>query len=243
MLVGVWGSQWAVLFLFCLFVTLFALRFRFGRVWVCCVCFVPSPVLRWPPSPLLFYGCCGLRFMIYCVGFISGGCMGERGRPKKDVSERRQRELNARQRAYVVWMATPPLEREIKTLTELQEVLGVSQQAMWKWSKDPRIIEAIRFCSLQNAGSPERVRQILDMVFEQAMEKKDVRYAEIWMKGTGVMGQFGRSADVLEIVDDLEQDTISDLSVEELQRVRDLALAERAEAAAIEIAKRSMSED
>lgn len=163
--------------------------------------------------------------------------MAERGRPTRDVSERKKRDLNARQRAYVVWMATPPVEREIKTLGELQEVLGVSQQAMWKWSKDPRIIEAIRFCSLQNAGSPDRVRQILDMVFEQAMEKKDVRYAEIWMKGTGVMGQFGRSADVLEIVEDLEQDTISDLSVEELQRVRDLALAERAEAAAIEIAR------
>lgn len=169
--------------------------------------------------------------------------MAERGRPRKDVSERKQRELNARQRAYVVWMATPPAEREIKTLSELQEVLGVSQQAMWKWSKDPRIIEAIRFCSLQNAGSPDRVRQILDMVFQQAMEKKDVRYAEIWMRGTGVMGQFGRSADVLEIVEDLEQDTIADLSVEELQRVRDLALAERAEAAAIEIARqRSVGE-
>jgi len=124
----------------------------------------------------------------------------------------------------------------------LCEVLGVSTQAVWKWERDPRIIEAIRFCSLQNAGSPERVRQILDMVFQQAMEKKDVRYAEIWMKGTGVMGQFGRSADVLEVVEELEQDTIADLSLEELERVRELALAERAEAVAIEIAKRNVSQ-
>jgi len=168
--------------------------------------------------------------------------MAERGRPTKDVSERKRRELNARQRAFVIWMATPPAEREIQTKAELCEVLGVSTQAVWKWERDPRIIEAIRFCSLQNAGSPERVRQILDMVFQQAMEKKDVRYAEIWMKGTGVMGQFGRSADVLEVVEELEQDTIGDLSLEELERVRELALAERAEAVAIEIAKRNVSQ-
>ena len=160
------------------------------------------------------------------------------GRPSNVQVERKQRELNARQRAYVIWCATPPAEREIRDVVELAEVLGVSRQAIWKWSKDPKIVEAIRFCSLQNAGSPERVRQILDMVFEVAMEKKDVRYAEIWMKGTGVMGQFGRSGDVLDVVEDLEQDTIADLSLEELQRVRDLAVAERAEAAAIEIAKR-----
>ena len=164
------------------------------------------------------------------------------GRPTNEQQAQKRRELNARQRAYVVWKATPPAEREIKSERELQEVLGVTQQAMYKWSRDPRVVEAIRFCTLQNASSPERVRQILDMVFEQALAKKDVRFAEIWMKGTGVMGQFGRSADVLEVVEELEQDTIADLSLEELERVRELALAERAEAVAIEIAKRNVSQ-
>lgn len=163
------------------------------------------------------------------------------GRPSNGERQARQRELNARQRAYVVWAATPPAEREIKSATELAEVLGVSQQAVWKWSKDPRVIEAIRFCTLQNAGSPDKIQAILDMVFEQAMAKKDVRMAEVWMKGTGVMGQFGRSAGVLEIIEELEPEVqIADLSVEELQRIRDLAVADRAEVAAIELAKRSL---
>lgn len=162
-----------------------------------------------------------------------------RGRPTKESSDRKARDLNARQRAYVIWRATPPAEREIQSLTELQEVLGVSQQAMWKWSKDPRVIEAIRFCVLQNLSSPERVGALLDMVYDVAMEKKSVQYAEIWMKGTGVMGQFGRSVELLNVADELEGDTIADLSLDELQRVRDLAVAERAEAAAIELARRS----
>jgi hypothetical protein len=146
--------------------------------------------------------------------------------------------LNARQRAYVVWAATPPALREIKTQEELQEVLGVSRQAVWKWSKDPRVVEAIRFLTLQNAGSPDKVQTILDMVFEQAMEKRDVRYAEVWLKATGVSASRG-SGELLEVADELEGDAIADMSLEELERVRALALADRAEAAAVEIAKRS----
>lgn len=177
--------------------------------------------------------CYVLRLFLEVVG-VAGV-----GRPTKEASERKRRELNARQRAYVVWCATPPALREIQTQEELCEVLGVSRQRLWQWSKDPRIVEAIRFVTLQNAGSPEKVQAILDMVFERAMERKDVRYAEVWLKASGVMTQFGRSGDLLETVDELEQDSIADMSLEELQRVRDLALADRAEAAAIEIAKRA----
>jgi hypothetical protein len=175
------------------------------------------------------------------VSVVVDGGFGKRGRPSKEATETRRRELNARQRAYVVWMATPPAEREIRTQTELQEVLGVTQTTMWRWSKDPRVQEAIRFYTLQQAGTPERVRDILDMVYQVAMEKKDVKYAEIWMRASGVMSQFGRqtAADLLEqAADDLQED-IASLSLEELERVRELATQERAEAAAVEIATRN----
>lgn len=163
------------------------------------------------------------------------------GRPTKEQAASKRRELNARQRAYVVWASTPPAEREIKSVQELAEVLGVSFQQVYKWGKDPRVVEAIRFCTLQNAGSPDKIQAILDMVFQQAMERRDVRMAEVWMKGTGVMGSFGRSADILEIVEDIESEvTIADLSVDELQRIRDLAVAERAELAAVELARREL---
>lgn len=170
------------------------------------------------------------------------GSVNKGGRPPKEVTDQKRRDLNARQRAYVVWRATPPHMREIKTKQELGEVLGVSHQAMWKWEQDPRVIEAIRFMSLQYASAPDRVNALLDMIYEQALEKRDVRHAEIWLKATGVMGQFGRSADLLEPLADEMEDSISSLSLEELERVRELALAERAEAAAIEIARRASQE-
>lgn len=171
----------------------------------------------------------------------SAGSGPRGGRPTKEAATAKKRELNARQRAYVLWAATPPAEREIKTQAELAEVLGVTHSAVWKWSKDPRVIEAVRFCTLQNAGSPDKIQAILDMVFEQAMEKKDVRLAEVWMKGTGVMGSFGRQSDIMDIVDDLESEvSIADLTVEELRRIRDLAVAEQGEQAAIELARREL---
>jgi transcriptional regulator with XRE-family HTH domain len=163
------------------------------------------------------------------------------GRPTKEVVEKKRRELNSRQRAYVVWSATPPAEREIQTQRELCEVLGVSSQAVWQWSKDARVQEAVRFLTLQNAADPKKIQMILDMIFDVAMSKQDVRHAEVWLKASGVMGQFGRGSDLLDVSAELEQESIADMTLEELQRVRELALAERSEAAAIEMAKRSMN--
>lgn len=167
---------------------------------------------------------------------------GDRGRPTKEVSERKQRELNANQRAYVIWSATPEPLREIKTVGELCELLGVTPQAAWKWSKDPRIVEAIRFVTLQNAAEPVKIQTILDMIYDRALEKKDVRFAEVWLKASGVMTQFGRSGDLLEVQDELESEVMKSMTLAELEEVRALALAQSAETAAVEIARRKLAE-
>jgi hypothetical protein len=217
----------ALLFVVCVTVSPFAFASGVSG-WVAGLS--PPPCCGRPPPQFTL-----LRFGGFCGG---GVVSGKPGRPTSQEAAVKRRELNARQRAYVVWAATPPALREIKTQEELQEVLGVSRQAVWKWSKDPRVVEAIRFLTLQNAGSPDKVQTILDMVFEQAMEKRDVRYAEVWLKATGVSASRG-SGELLEVADELEGDAIADMSLEELERVRALALADRAEAAAVEIAKRS----
>ena len=227
---GVWGF-------FCLWVVLLvrpSLSLRACLRWLRFCWFVSSPLLRPPPSSK-----CLRCYVLWGFVEVVGVAVGKPGRPTSQEVAARRRELNARQRAYVVWAATPPAMREIKTQEELQELLGVSRQAIWKWSKDPRVVEAIRFVTLQNVGSPDKVQAILDMVFEQAMAKQDVRYAEVWLKAAGVTASRG-SGELLEVVDELEGDSIAEMSLEELQRVRELALADRAEAAAVEIAKRAV---
>lgn len=164
------------------------------------------------------------------------------GRPLKAVTERKRRDLNARQRAYVLWKATPEAVREPRTLKELAEVLAVSENAIWKWSKDPRIIEAIRFVALQNAGDPVKVRAIVDMLYDVAIAKSDPKVAEVWLKATGVFSQFGRTGDLLEIPDDAEADSFENYSLEELQRLREEALAANLEQVTIELAQRKIAE-
>lgn len=151
-------------------------------------------------------------------------------RPTNEQQESKRRELNANMRAYAIWMATPDPLRQPRTKEEFAERIGVSSQTLWNYSKDPRIAEAIRFLVLQNAGNPANIGQILDMVFAQALEKKSVQYAEVWLKATGVMSQFGRGgADILDVSAAEEEDSFSNYSDEELERLRELAAAQAAE--------------
>lgn len=171
----------------------------------------------------------------------SGG--STRGRPPKEQTERKRREMTARMRAFVVWKSTPFAERQIKTQHEFAEALGVSDQAVWQWSKDPRVVEAVKFMTLQNASEPDKVRTILDMLHNQAVERQDSRIAEIWLKATGVMSAWGRQSEMMDmIVDELDESVeLKELTQEDLVAMRELAAAEKAEEAAILAARASQS--
>ncbi len=156
------------------------------------------------------------------------------GRPTTEQAEGKRRELTERQRAYAIWMATPEGIREPKSKKDFADRLGISEVQVWRYGKDPKIAEAIRFLVLQNAGNPEKIGQILDMVFEEAMKKRDLRWAEVWMRATGVYAQFGRTAhDLLEVADEIESDSFSNYSDEELFRLREIQAAAEAEAESI----------
>lgn len=163
------------------------------------------------------------------------------GRPTKETTERQRRELNEKQVAFAVWAAMPDTIRSPKTIEEFCEVIGVTRQTAWRWEKDPRVIEAVRFIVLQNAGSPDRVGQILDMLYEDALSKRDLRKAELWLKSTGVLTQFTRPSGLLEYVES-EAGSFADFSVEELERLRQSAAAAEAEREAMVRAKNVLAE-
>lgn len=163
------------------------------------------------------------------------------GRPTKDTSERQRRELNEKQVAFAVWAAMPETARQPPTVEAFCEVIGVTRQTVWRWEKDPRIVEAVRFIVLQNAGSPDRVGQILDMLYEDALARRDLRKAELWLKSTGVLTQFTRPSGLLEYVES-EVGSFTDFSVEELERLREAAAAAESEREAISRAKVVLAE-
>lgn len=156
-------------------------------------------------------------------------------RPTNEQVVERKRKLSEQQMAYVLWAATPAGVRQPSSQAEFAEVVGVSRPTIWKWSKDPRLQEAVRFVILQHAGDPDHVTQILDMLFEEALAKRDLKYAEVWLRATGVMSVVQRATGVLDLAADLEEagTGFADFSLEELQRLRDAKLAEALEDAAV----------
>lgn len=161
-------------------------------------------------------------------------------RPTMEAQARKSRELNEKQMAFVIWSATPGGLRKPETQAEFAAVIGVTTQSLWRWTKDPRIQDAVRFVVLQNAGKPENVTSILDMLHRKAIDNEDLKAAELWLKGTGVMTNFGRSNSVLDSLDDGVD--FSDFSDEELERLKLEGEATTAEAEAIRQARLMIAE-
>ncbi|UOF82183.1 DNA-packaging protein [Caudoviricetes sp.] len=156
-------------------------------------------------------------------------------RPTNESKARESRQMTDKQLAFAVWLAQPTALRDPKTQEELAEVLGVSRQSLWRWARDPRVLDASRYVVLQNAGEPDKVVGILDMIHSVALENRDVRYAELWLKAVGVMAaQTNRD---LSLWDQITDDSLDALSDEALQALRDAKAAEVAERETLEAAR------
>ena len=175
----------------------------------------------------------GLPPALGWAGFIVEGCFVTAPKKKQD------RHLSAAQMAYVLWAATPEGQRKPETQAGLAEHLGVSYVTIWRWARDPRVTEAVRFVVIQNAGDPLRVGQILDMIHEVAMERRDLKYAETWLKATGVVNSWSRANTIMDLAAEISEDSLefTDFSDEELVRIRDLRAAQELEDLAIKRAK------
>lgn len=140
-----------------------------------------------------------------------------------------RKELTEKQIAFVIWAAQPDGVRKPDTQEEFALALGIHPTTAWRWAKDPRVLDAVRFVTLQQAGDPKRVGQILDMLFNRALrdDQYSMKAAELWLKSVGVSNQFVRGNSILEALD--EDDEFSDFSTEELERIASEARAAGAE--------------
>lgn len=154
------------------------------------------------------------------------------GRPSDKSKQVARRELNDKQLAYVIWAAIPEGLRVPSDKNEFADTVGVARQTLWRWERDPRVLDAIRFVVVQNAGDPARVTQVLDMVAEAALDRAStvemkLKAAEVWLRATGVMSQFQRGNSILDVVE--ESEGFSDFSDAQLESLKEAALANAAE--------------
>lgn len=143
------------------------------------------------------------------------------GRPSKMSLQRAQRDLNDRQLMFVAWLATPEPYRKPKYQRELAAELGVTEVTLWRWSKNPKVILAVRWMVMHNAGDPARVGQIVDFLFETAQDnaqtmRSRIEAAREFLAATGVKQMWKNPTPELLNVQEVEEIDLDGLTDEEV---------------------------
>lgn len=158
------------------------------------------------------------------------------GRPSRVSLQNAQRDLTAKQVQYVVWAATPEKYRQPSSRRELADVIGVTEVTMWRWSKNPKVINAIRWMVLHHAGDPENVSTIIGFLQETAMDpevalKFRIEAAKEFLAAVGVKQTWKNPTPELLTVKDVDEIDLESLSDDELfemyeQLAKDAGLGE-----------------
>lgn len=145
------------------------------------------------------------------------------GKPSKVSLQRAQKQLNDKQLLFVAWIATPKPFRRPATQQELALELDVHEVTLWRWSKDPRVNEAVRYMTLHQAAGPERISDVLDFYHRTVMDvsesmKSRLVAAKAFMDAIGVKYLHERTPKLLDIkeVDEIDLSELSDDEVWEL---------------------------
>lgn len=150
------------------------------------------------------------------------------GRPSKLSLQRAQRDLNDRQIQFVAWLACPESYRNPATQQELAAQLGVSEVTLWRWSKNPKVITAVRWMVLHNAGDPLRVGRVIDFLYQAAQDdelsiSKRLEAAREFLNAVGVKQTWKNpTPDLLDVkdVEEIDLDALTDDEVWELYNER-----------------------
>lgn len=113
------------------------------------------------------------------------------GRPTKKSLADAQRQLNDNQLRYAVWMSMPENLRVPKTRDAFAASIGVTDTTLWRWSKKPEVVMATRWLTLQNAGDPNHVSNVIEFLYDTTMNidettRMRVDAAKEWLKAVGV---------------------------------------------------------
>jgi len=196
---------------------LFVASLPFGAVWKGC-CAV------WLVGSAPFFAAAG-RLTVFVMSSKKDLPVQQRGRPSKVSLQRAQRDLTDRQLAFAVWLSLPEGSRPSRASVAVE--LGVTENTLWRWAKDPQVQMAARWLVLQNAGDPRRISQVIDVQFQIAMddslsERIRLDAARAFLDAVGVRQVWSQENRLLrvEAVEDLDLDSLSDEELWELYEER-----------------------
>ncbi len=100
---------------------------------------------------------------------------------------------------FYIWLTTDPDKREPHTKKELAGILDVTEQTLIEWEKPFR---------RNHQTDEQRFKNVLDTLYEQAVEGKKTTAAELYLKATG------------RLVDKSEQKVSLEINADQLERAR-----------------------
>ena len=145
---------------------------------------------------------------------------GVPGRPSKRSMKDAQRTLNDNQLRLAVWLSMAERHRKPATQREFCEEIGISLMSFHRWRKDPNVVMATRWLTLNAAGDPGRVSAVLDFLHETTLDesistKIRLTAARDWLKAIGVHEAWSYDNKLLKI-QDVDEINLEDLSDEEI---------------------------
>jgi hypothetical protein len=95
-------------------------------------------------------------------------------------------ELTPKQEKFAAWLATPQSERRPATYDLMAKELGVVHTTLYRWRQNPRVKDRAQQIVDEAVGGPERVRMVLDRIYDQALEGSS-RQQELFLKYAGLL--------------------------------------------------------
>ena len=83
-----------------------------------------------------------------------------------------------RQQAFLDWLCTIKDERNPSTQDALAAQLEVSESTLQSWKKDPAFLARWETQYRRTIGSPDRMKQVMDALFETAIDRTDPRQVQ-----------------------------------------------------------------
>lgn len=80
-----------------------------------------------------------------------------------------------RVRRFLDWLCTPVQERQPRTQTELAQELGITQVMLSQWKDDADFLSEWERQYLKTIGSVARQQEILQQLYETAVDRSDPR--------------------------------------------------------------------
>lgn len=119
-------------------------------------------------------------------------------------------DLTPNQERFAAWLATPQVDRKPRRFEDLATELGVSQPTLYRWRQRPEVRQRAQEIVDEAVGGPERVRMVLDVIVEQALQGQ-AKQQELFLKYAGLLVDRRVTEKVVSYTD------IEELSDEELQ--------------------------